>query len=82
MDMNNGKQWNGYKGVEEMNRANHKTQCPTCGIWVTNLRKHRERGRCSMQHIRADKRRFLKMAKKWSDGTFKIKKPESPVMIF
>lgn len=32
-------------------------KCPECGIWVSNLRKHKKRNRCRRQHLRDEFRR-------------------------
>ena len=58
--------------MNNINRMDtRKTKCPKCGVYVSNLRKHKARDRCSMQHIRYDKRRFLKLIKKWGGESIK-----------
>ncbi len=51
-----------------MNKQNRmdtcKTKCDKCGIFVSNLRKHKARKRCQTQHIRKNIRKFQLMAKK------------------
>jgi hypothetical protein len=39
-------------------------KCPKCGVWVKNLRRHLDRKRCDMQHLRKDFRVKLKKEKK------------------
>lgn len=50
-----------------MNRAcrnyDGKKVCPKCGIVVSNLRKHKSRNRCKVQHIRGWKKMAMKLAK-------------------
>lgn len=36
---------------------NGKKVCPECGVVVSNLRKHKARNRCKVQHIRKDIRK-------------------------
>ena len=51
--------------MNNINRTDtHKTKCPKCGIYVSNLRKHTARGRCQYQHIRKRIRKFQLMNKK------------------
>jgi len=40
------------------------TKCPECGIFVKNIRKHKARNRCSVQHIRKPERRIQLLVKK------------------
>ena len=35
-------------------------RCPKCGVFVNNLRRHRDRGRCAFQHVR----KYIKEKKK------------------
>ena len=46
--------------MNQQMRTNSKTVCPDCGVPVSNLRKHRERQRCAMQHLRKSIRNILK----------------------
>lgn len=32
------------------------TKCKECGVFVKNIRRHKERKRCGMQHLRPDER--------------------------
>lgn len=34
-----------------------KKVCPKCGVVVSNLRKHKARNRCQVQHIRKPERK-------------------------
>ena len=34
--------------------------CPECGVLVSNLRKHKERGRCEVQHIRREDKQMMR----------------------
>ena len=51
-----------------MNKQNRSDSawklCPECGVFVRNLRKHLQRNRCKMQHIRGDLRKRLALMKK------------------
>ena len=39
----------------------YRKRCSDCGIFVSNPRRHKERGRCAVQHIRQDVRKSMKL---------------------
>lgn len=45
---------------QKMREDNSKKICPKCGILVSNLRRHRERNRCDLQHIRKTDKQLIK----------------------
>ena len=58
--------------MNNINRMDtRKTKCPKCGIYVSNLRKHKARGRCFVQHIRRKDRQIQKLLKKWGGESVK-----------
>lgn len=41
--------------------------CPNCGIIIRNLGRHLSRGRCDVQHIRAQDRQSMKKVKQMKE---------------